>query len=87
MLQWYTTVNSTLNKYTIHAVDAVFLSLIKYHITGFGQVISLEMINFVFRAYGTINDNEIKENAVWIMGAYKMAKPLARLKEKIERVK
>ena len=64
MLRWYTTVNTTLNKYTIHAVDTVFLSLIKYHLAGFGQVISLEMMNFFFRAYGAIGDIEIKENAV-----------------------
>ena len=51
-------------------MDDVFLSLIKYHLAGFGQVISLEMMNCVFRAYGAIDDIAIKENAVRIMGAY-----------------
>ena len=85
MLQWYTTVNSTLNKYTIHAVDTVFLSLIKYHLAGFSQVISPEIMHCVFGAYGAIDNIEIKENTVRIMGAYQLAKPLARLIEKIEK--
>ena len=66
-------------------MDTVFLSLIRYHLAGFGQVISLEMMNFFFRAYGAIGDIEIKENDVRIMGVYQLAKPLARLIEKIEK--
>ena len=43
---------------------------------GFVQVMALEMMNNIFRTYGAINDINLKENSVHMMGTYHPVEPL-----------
>ena len=45
-----------MKKQTIHAIEPIYLSPIKYQLTGFGQVTSLDTINHLFRAHGAIDE-------------------------------
>ena len=56
LFKQYTTLNGATKKQTIHAIDPIFLSPIKYQQTGFGQVMSLDTMNHLFRAYGAIDE-------------------------------
>ena len=43
------------------------------------------MTNHLFRAYGAIDEIDLEENAVCMMGAYHSAEPLGRLIEQIKK--
>ena len=49
-------------------MEIVFLYPIKNELTGFGQVMALGMMNHLFRAYTVINEIDLKENDVRMMG-------------------
>ena len=48
----------------------VFLSPIMDQLTGLGQVTSLEMLQHIFKSYRLIDEIDLEENLVKIMGPY-----------------
>ena len=44
------------------------------------------MTSNLFKAYGGIDEIKLKEDSVWIMGAYQLTDPLARLIKQLEKV-
>ena len=66
-------------------VEPVFLSPLVDHLTGFGQVSTLTMLQHLFSSYWSIDEIDLKENAVRIMGSYNSAEPLARLIKQLEK--
>ena len=58
------------------AVVSVFLYLLVEQITGFGQVFALTMLQHFFSNYGVIDEIDLKENAVKMMGRYNPAETL-----------
>ena len=79
MFQWYTNLYGFLKKQIIHAVEPVFMSLIKDHLPGFVQITALEMMNHLYSTFGDINDIELEDNSVRMMGAYHSSESLTRL--------
>ena len=61
------------------ALELVFLSPLVYQLTGFGQVSALTMMQHLFSRYGAIDEIDLGENAVKMMGPYDPAEPLAKL--------
>ena len=66
-------------------VQPVSLSPLVYQLTGFGQVYALWILRHLFISYGSIDEIDLKENAVKIMGPYDPTEPLARLIKKLEK--
>ena len=46
---------------------------------GFGQVMALHMLQHLFSSYGVVDEIDLEEKAVKIMGTYDLAETLARL--------
>ena len=59
-----------MKKQIVMAVEPAFLSPLGYHITGFGQVSALTMLQHLFSGYGAIDETDLEENAVKMMGPY-----------------
>ena len=66
----YTAVDRAFKKQIITAVEPVFLSPLLGHLTGFGQVSSLTMLQHLFSSYGMIYQIDLEDNAVKMMGPY-----------------
>ena len=56
-------------------MELVFLSPLVYQLTGFGQVSALTMMQHLFSRYGAIDEIDLGENAVKMMGPYDPAEP------------
>ena len=54
-------------------------------LTGFGQVSALTMLQHLFTSYRAIDETDLEENAIKMMGPYDPAKLLARLIKKLEK--
>ena len=52
---------------------------------GFGQASPLSMLQHLFSCHGTIDEINLEENVVKMMGTYDLAEPLYRLIEKLEK--
>ena len=74
-----------MKKHIVTAEEPVFLSPLVDHITGFGQVSALTMMNNLFSNYRVIDRIDLEENTVKIMGPYEPAEPLVRLIEHSEK--
>ena len=57
----------------------VFLSLIIYQLAGFGQLMTLEMLQHLFRSYRVIYEIYLEENLVKMMGPNDTTETLACL--------
>ena len=66
----YTAVDGALKKQIFTAVEPVFLSPLVDQLTGFGQVSALTMLRHLFVSYGAIDEIDLKENAVKMVGPY-----------------
>ena len=77
--------DGALENLIVTAVEPVFLSPLVYHITGFVQMSTLTMLKHIFSRYGAIDEIDLEENTVKMMGPYNPAEPLARLIEQLER--
>ena len=73
MFRKYTAVEKALKKFTLEAVEPVFLSPLVDQLTGFGQVSALTILQHLFFRYGAINEIDLDENAVNTMGPYNPA--------------
>ena len=72
-------------KKIITGVEPVLLSPLVDPMKGFGQVSALTMLHNLFLSYGAIDEIDLEENAVKMMGSYDPAEPLAQLIEKLEK--
>ena len=60
----------------VTAVEPVFLSPMVYHLTRFLQVSELTMIQLLFTSNRVVDEIDLEENAVKMMGPYDPAEPL-----------
>ena len=66
-------------------VEPVILSPLVDQLTGFGQVTALTIEQNFFSSYGAIDNIDLEENTVKVMGPYNPSKPLFQLIEKLEK--
>ena len=85
MFRKYTAVGGALKNQIITAVELVFLSPLFDQFTGFGHVSTLTMLQHLFASYGLIDEIDLEENSVKIMGRYESAEPLSRLIEQLDK--
>ena len=64
-------------------MDLVFLSPLVDQLTGFIRVSALAMLQHMFYRYGVIDEMDLEENTVNMMGPYDPAEPLARIIEQL----
>ena len=57
-------------------VEPVFQSPIVYQLIEFGQVSSLTMIQHLLKSYEAIDEIDLEENAVDMMGIYDPTEPI-----------
>ena len=81
----YTAVDRASKKQIVTAVEPVFLSPLVHQLTGFGKAKALTMLQQLFSICGEINEIDIEENAVKMMGPYNPVDPLALLIEQLEK--
>ena len=79
LLKHCTAVDSAIKNKIVMMVQQVLLSPIMNQLTGFRQVTSLEMLQYLLRLYGAIGEINLKENAVKMMGNYDPTTTLARI--------
>ena len=60
LFKWYTAVDGELKKQIITTVEHVFMYPIKDILKGFKQVTCMVMMAHLFKAYGTIDDINLK---------------------------
>ena len=77
LFQKYTAMDKVFKNQIVAAVEPVFLSLLVYHLTGFTQVSTLTMIQYIFSRYRVIDKIYLEENAVKMMGTYDPVESLA----------
>ena len=68
-----------MKKQIVTAVEPVFLSPLEDQLTSFGQVYALTMLQHIFASYRAIDEIDIKENAVNMMGPYDPVETLSGL--------
>ena len=64
----HTAVYRTLKKHIVVAAEQVFLSSLVDQLTRFGQVSALTMLKHMFSTYGVIDEIDLEENTVNMMG-------------------
>ena len=77
MFRKYITLDGSLKKKTITAVEPVFLSPLVDQLAGFGQVSELTMLQHLFSSYKIIYEINLEENSVKMMGPYNPMEPLS----------
>ena len=65
------------------AVEPFFLSPLLDQMIVFGKVSTLTMLQHIFSKYGTIDELDLEENTIKMMGPYDPAETLARLIEQL----
>ena len=79
MFRKYTAVDGAFKNQIITSVEPVLLSPLVDQLTGFVQVSALTMLQHMFSSYRVIDEIDLEENAVKMMGPYNPAEPLALL--------
>ena len=69
----------------VTVVDPVFLSPLVGHLTLFGHVSELVVIQHIFESYRVIDEIDLEENVVKMMGPYDPTETLSRLIKKLEK--
>ena len=80
----YTAMYGALKKQIVTAVEPVFLSPLVDQLTGLWQVYALITIQKLFSSYGEIEEIDLEENSVKMMGPYNPTEPLTWLIGKLE---
>ena len=70
LFQKYTAIDWSLKHQIITAVEPVFLYLLVDQLIRLRQVSSLTMLQNLFSSYGTIDEINLEENYVDVMGPY-----------------
>ena len=66
-------------------VQPGFLSQPVDQLKGFEQVTKLQILQRIFNSYGQIDETDLEENALKMMGPYNPKEPLAQLFKKLEK--
>ena len=66
-------------------VQPVVLYPLVDQLTGFGWVSILDMMQHLFNSYGAIDETDLEENGVKMMGLCEPVEPLSHLIEKLEK--
>ena len=85
MFRKYTVVDGDLKNQIITTVGPVFLSPLVDQIKSFRQVYALTMLHHIFSRYGVIDEIDLEENTVKMVGPYDPAEPLDRLIGQLEK--
>ena len=83
LIRKYTTVDGVLKKLIVVAVEQVSIYPLADQLTGYGQMSALIMLKHLFSSYGEIDEINLEENAVKMMGPYDPAEPLSQLIEQL----
>ena len=81
----YTDVDGALKNHIVTEAEPVLISPMGDQLLGFGQVSILTIIQQMFYNYRVINENDLKENGVKMMGPYYPAEPHTQLIEQLEK--
>ena len=81
----YIAMDGSLKKQIVTSVEPVFLSPLVDQITYFGQVSALTILQHLCSSYGVINEIELEENAVNMMGPYNASEPISQPIKKLEK--
>ena len=81
----YTAVDGFLKDHIVTAVEPFLLSPLVDQLTGLVQVYALTMLQHLFSSYGAIDEINLEENTVNMMGKYNPAEILAQLVEQLEK--
>ena len=74
-----------MKKQIVTAAEPVPLSPMVDQLAGFGQVTALTMLQHLFSSYGAIDNIDLEENAVKMIGPYDPTEPLDRMIEQLEK--
>ena len=85
MSQQYIASNGALKQQVIAAMETIFLYPIKDQLTSFGQLTALNMMDHLFSSYEEIDNINLEENDVKMMGPYNTAEPLAHTIEHMDK--
>ena len=85
MFRKYTAVERYLKDQILTAVEPVFLSPLVNQLTMAGQVSTLTILQHLFSSYRAIEEIDLDENSVKMMGPYDPVEPLSRLIEQLEK--
>ena len=66
-------------------VQPVFLSPLVEKLTGFGQVNALQMVHNSFNSHWAIDEIDLEEIVVKIMGPYNPSEPVSRIIDQLEK--
>jgi hypothetical protein len=80
----YHNADKALKKQIENTVEADFLSALNNELTGFGRVTALQMVTYLYKTYGKIDDEDIEKNNVDMMKPYDPELPLAKLTKQLE---
>ena len=81
----YTAVEGGIKNQIATVMEPVFLSPSVDQLTVFGPVSALVMIQHLFASYRVIDEIDLEENVVNMMGPYDPTETLSRLIEKLEK--
>ena len=85
MSQHYTAANGAFKQQIISVMETIFLYPIKDQLTGFGQFTALNIMDHLFSSYEEIDDINLEENDVKMMGPNNPTEPLACLLEHLDK--
>ena len=80
----YTAIDGAIKNKNVTAVQPVLLYPLPYQSTGFGQVMAVQMIQYLLISYGVIDKINLKENSIKMMGSYDPTEPPACLIDQIK---
>ena len=82
--QKYTALDVALKNQIIMTLEPVFLSPLVDQLTWSWKVSAINILQHLFSSYGTIDEIDLEENAVKMMGTYYPIEPLAQLIEQLK---
>ena len=77
-------VDAACRKILLDCFDPQYLKALKHSVTGFNNVTSRTILQYLFAAYGRITSSEITANQNKFMEAYDASQPIATLFDRIE---
>ena len=81
----YTAVDGTFKNHIVAVVELVFVSTLVHQLTSSGQLYTLTMLQHPLSSYREIDEIDLEENTVNMMGPYNPAEPLSQLVEQLKR--
>lgn len=82
--QMHTTVENTLKKYLIRAIDEVYMEEKKDRYTGFMKHTTAQLMTFLFDRYGKITPSDIHQNLLKISEKFDVTQPISLYFKKVD---